>query len=236
MPIPLQAKLLRVLENQEVCRIGSNEVIRVDVRLVSATHRDLEASVRTGTFRQDLYFRLKGLKICLPPLRERGADMELLARHFLAEAARDVGAPVPSVHETALAKLHAYSWPGNVRELRQVMHSAMGTCRGPQILPAHLDLEMEGSAPFVPKLEFGNEVQSVDEINEEQAVAEMVKMIRWAWNTSQPRLYPLLHDLLERELLRFALAEMSGNQTQVAERLGLARGTVIARMQKYGIK
>jgi DNA-binding NtrC family response regulator len=233
MPIPLQAKLLRVLESQEVCRLGSNDVIKVDVRLVSATHRDLEAAVRAGTFRQDLYFRLKGLRICLPPLRERGADVELLAKHFLAKAARDTGGAIPLLHETALARLRAYAWPGNVRELRHVMYSAVGICRGPQILPVHLDFDMSGSALLVPKLQFGNEAQ---EPSENQAMAELTKAIRWAWNTGQPKLYNQLHDLLERELLRFALAELGGNQTQVAERLGMARGTVIARIQKYGLK
>jgi DNA-binding NtrC family response regulator len=224
MPILLQAKLLRVLESQEITRIGSNEVIQVDVRLVSATHRDLEAAVRAGTFRQDLYFRLKGLKISLPPLRERGADVELLAKYFLAQAARDAGGPILSLHESALAKLRTYSWPGNVRELRHVVYGAVGMCRGPQILPGHFDLET------------GADVGGAEELSEDQAITDLVRTIRWAWNAGETKLYLRLHDLLERELLRFALAEMGGNQTQVAERLGLARGTVIARMQKYGLK
>jgi DNA-binding NtrC family response regulator len=225
MPLPLQAKLLRVLENQEVCRIGSNEVIKVNVRLVSATHRDLEAVIREGRFRQDLYFRLKGLRICLPPLRERGGDLELLAKHFLGKAARDAGLPVPTFHESALQKLLCYSWPGNVRELRNVMYTAVAMCRGRQVLPAHLDIDTGALAEHAPEPH-----------NKDTTQADLHRVIRWAWGTGQGKLLPLLHDLLEQELLRFALAELNGNQTQVAERLGMARGTVIARMQKYGLK
>jgi DNA-binding NtrC family response regulator len=225
MPLSLQAKLLRVLENQEICRIGSNEVIRVDVRLVSATHRDLESAIRAGHFRQDLYFRLKGLTITLPPLRVREGDVELLAKHFLARAARDLVEVIPTLHESALAKLCAYSWPGNVRELRHIAYSALGMCRGNQILPAHLDFRMK---------EIGG--QPLDGSGEGQARADLTRAICWAWNTGQPKVYSLLHDLMERELLRVALAEMGGNQSQVAERLGIARGTVITRMQKYGLK
>ena len=101
MPPTLQAKLLRVLENQEVHRIGSNEPIKVNVRLLSATHRHLEASIREGKFREDLYYRLAGVTIRLPPLRERGADVELLAEHFLARAAEGAGKPAPMLNEGA---------------------------------------------------------------------------------------------------------------------------------------
>jgi DNA-binding NtrC family response regulator len=226
MPTPLQAKLLRVLENREVSRIGSNEVIKVDVRLVSATHRDLEAAIREGRFRQDLYFRLKGLRICLPPLRERGADLELLARYFVARAAHDAGLPPPTLHDDTLGALRRYPWPGNVRELRNVMYTAVGMCRGPQILPAHLDIPAAGAAaapaPGAP--------------SESDALAGLHQAIRWALASGQNKLHPLLQELLERELLKMALTELGGNQTQVAERLGLARGTVIDRLRKYGLR
>jgi DNA-binding NtrC family response regulator len=224
MPISLQSKLLRVLEGREISRIGSNELIEVDVRLVSATHRDLEAAVRAGSFRQDLYYRLNGLKICLPPLRERGADVDLLAKHFLANAARDLGGPIPCLHEGTVAKLRAYSWPGNVRELRHVIYNAVAAYRVPMILPGHLGLGTQGQ---VPRLS--------EELTANQALVALTNVIGWAWSTGRPKLYAELHNLLERELLRFALSETGGNHTQVAERLGLARGTVIVRIQKYGL-
>jgi two-component system NtrC family response regulator/two-component system nitrogen regulation response regulator GlnG len=243
MPLPLQAKLLRVLENREVCRIGSNETIKVNVRLVSATHRDLEAAIQQGRFRQDLFYRLKGLRIVLPPLRERGHDLEILAKYFLARAASDAGIPVPTLTEAALQKLKSHAWPGNIRELRNVIYTAVGMCRGPQILPAHLDImgseRVSGSAPAHsaaahPEAEAA--ARATKDTGEAEGLANLTGVIRWAWQSGQQQLFPYLHDLLERELLRFALAELHGNQTRVAERLGMARGTVIARTQKYGLK
>ncbi len=124
MPLPLQAKLLRVLENGEVSRIGSNEPIRVNVRVISATHRDLEAMVAEGKFRQDLYFRLKVVTLKLPPLRERREDIPLLAAQFLKESAARHGKPAPGGFSEAVRKaMPGYDWPGNVRELRNLVDS-----------------------------------------------------------------------------------------------------------------
>src|SRR5262249_53734007 len=117
------AKLLRVLENGEVFRIGSNDPIKVNVRLLSATNRDLEAAVANGTFRQDLYFRLKVVTIKLPPLRERREDIPLLAAHFIKEFNQRHGKRVTGVSEPLRKALAVYDWPGNVRELRNLMES-----------------------------------------------------------------------------------------------------------------
>jgi two-component system response regulator HydG len=123
MPLSLQAKLLRVLENQEVYRIGSNEPIKVNVRLLSATNRDLEAAVAAGTFRQDLYFRLKVVTVKLPPLRERKEDLPLLCNHFLKEFNQRHGKSVTGLAEPLRKAIHGYDWPGNVRELRNLIES-----------------------------------------------------------------------------------------------------------------
>src|SRR6516165_3332007 len=123
MPPALQAKLLRVLENQEVFRIGSNEAIKVNVRLLSATNRDLEAAVAGGTFRQDLYFRLKVVTVRLPPLRERRDDIPLLAAHFIKEFNRQHNKRVSGIAEPVRRAMAAYEWPGNVRELRNTIES-----------------------------------------------------------------------------------------------------------------
>src|SRR5262249_38665282 len=123
MPMTLQAKLLRVLENQEVLRIGSNEPIKVNVRLLSATHQDLEATVGKGTCRQDLYCRLKVVTIKLPPLRERLQDMPLLAAHFIKEFNTKHGKRVTGIAEPLRKAMAAYHWPGNVRELRNLIES-----------------------------------------------------------------------------------------------------------------
>jgi DNA-binding NtrC family response regulator len=228
MPLPLQAKLLRVLEYQEVCRLGGNEPIKVNVRLVSATHRDLEAAIEAGQFRRDLFHRLNGVTIPLPPLRERLADLPELAGYFLARASAQTGRPAPALAEGALERLRAYRWPGNVRELQNVLCRAAGVCPGAQVLPAHLDLPVE-AGPGPPPTP-GPDASADD------ALAGLRRAIAWAWHTNQPKAWPLLRDMLERELLQIALAHLDGNQTQVAERLEMARGTVIKRVQDYGLK
>jgi len=123
MPAALQAKLLRVLENGEVSRIGSNETIKVDVRLVAATNRDLEQMIRDGKFRQDLYYRLRVGLLRIPPLRERGKDIVLLTTHFLEEFVRRYGKKVPKVTNAVWTAFKSYRWPGNVRELRNQVES-----------------------------------------------------------------------------------------------------------------
>jgi DNA-binding NtrC family response regulator len=223
MPPNLQAKLLRVLENQEVLRIGSNEPIKVQVRVLSATHRHLETAIREGRFREDLYYRLAGVTIRLPPLRDRGADIPLLAEYFLARAV-EVGRSPPVLPETAREKLRGYTWPGNVRQLQHVIRRAVLMCRGGQILPADLE--------FVePSTEPGSAGPA-----EQEALAGLQRAIRWALSTDRSDLAALLNGLLERELLKLTLAEMQGNQAQVAKRLGLARGTVIDKIRKYNLK
>ncbi|MBX9583946.1 MAG: sigma-54 dependent transcriptional regulator [Gemmataceae bacterium] len=125
MPLSLQAKLLRVLENGEVVRIGANEPVRVDVRVIAATNRDLDAAVRDGKFRVDLYHRLKVGVVRLPALRERKEDLPQLAAHFLRELAKKYGKPVPKVAPAVWRAFDAYDWPGNVRELRNLLDSMM---------------------------------------------------------------------------------------------------------------
>ena len=234
MPLNLQAKLLRLLEHQEVCRIGGNEIIKVDVRLLSATHRDLEAAIKDGTFRRDLFHRLNRVTVRLPSLRERLADLPELADYFLGRAAEATGREAPTLADSAMEKLRAFPWPGNIRELQNTLHRACGVCRGPQILPAHLDLSTDHGGDGHATSE-GHAPSSVP-VTSEDAVAALRRAIVWAWDTQQPKLWPLLRDLLERELVEFTVGKLEGNQTQAAERLDMARGTVIKRMQDYGLK
>jgi two-component system response regulator HydG len=135
MPLATQALLLRALESGEIVRVGSNEPLRVDVRLIAATNRDLEAMVREGTFREDLSFRLRVVVIHLPPLRERLADLPKLAEHFLVEAARRHGKPATSIAPATLEALMAYRWPGNVRELKNAVESMVLLSRSPVLTP-----------------------------------------------------------------------------------------------------
>ncbi|HLE00084.1 MAG TPA: sigma 54-interacting transcriptional regulator [Bdellovibrionota bacterium] len=139
LPLELQAKLLRVLQEKQVEPLGSSKPIHVDVRVLSATHQDLEAAVRAGRFRQDLYFRLNGASLRLPPLRERGGDIEVLANHFLAKLGAKVKFSPP-----ALEALKAHSWPGNVRELEQVVTRAALLTENDEISASDLELQVIG--------------------------------------------------------------------------------------------
>jgi DNA-binding NtrC family response regulator len=130
IPLSMQVKLLRVLEQREIQRVGGNETLKVDVRLIVATNRDLEEEVAEGRFREDLYYRLKVVQIVAPPLRHRRSDIPLLAQHFLAEFARENGRSVPTLSRDAVEALQAYHWPGNVRELRNIMENTFVFLQG----------------------------------------------------------------------------------------------------------
>src|SRR5262245_46919709 len=138
MPLALQAKILRVLQEQAFERVGGNEMIRTDVRLIAATHRDLKTWSEQGKFRPDLYYRLNVFAIHLPPLRERGEDLAVLVRHYLRRFSRELGRDVQEVAPEALARLRAYSWPGNIRQLQSVLKQALLQARGPVLLPEFL--------------------------------------------------------------------------------------------------
>ncbi|HET9439149.1 MAG TPA: sigma-54 dependent transcriptional regulator [Longimicrobiales bacterium] len=157
MSLPLQAKILRVLQEREIERVGGAAPIPVDVRLIAATHRDLEQDVKSGRFREDLYYRIAVVSVQLPPLRERGDDLRLLAEHYRARYAREYRRPVQGIAREALEILRAYHWPGNVRQLRNVIESAVLQADGDVLLPGHLPLESlrpktesyDGEAPLL---------------------------------------------------------------------------------------
>ena len=125
MPLALQAKMLRVLQEQAFERVGGNETVRTDVRLIAATHRDLKAWSAEGKFRPDLYYRLGVFTIHLPPLRERGDDLPMLVHHYVRRFNRELGREVREVAPEAMEKLRGYSWPGNIRELQSVLKQAL---------------------------------------------------------------------------------------------------------------
>jgi DNA-binding NtrC family response regulator len=138
MGVGVQAKILRALEAGEIERVGGERPVPVDVRLIAATHNDLEAQMRAGEFREDLYYRLAVVVVTLPPLRERVEEIEPLALHFVEDSARRARLPAPQLTGEVLALMHAYPWPGNVRELRNAVEHAVVLANGPWILPAHL--------------------------------------------------------------------------------------------------
>jgi DNA-binding NtrC family response regulator len=144
MPLPTQAKLLRFIDHRNFKRVGGAQDITVDIRIVAATNKDLEAEVRAGRFRSDLYFRLKVVSIEMPPLRDRGEDILLLARHFMAEFSRRFQKRFSDVSPEAVAVLAAYGWPGNVRELRNLIERVVLLEEGARIEVSHLSPEVLG--------------------------------------------------------------------------------------------
>jgi DNA-binding NtrC family response regulator len=147
MPTATQAKILRSLQEMRFQRVGGGDPVQVDVRVVSATHRDLVAEVRKGRFRSDLVFRINALLIEVPPLRDRRDDIPLLADHFLALFRREESSPVEGISSAAMDRLVRHDWPGNVRELRHAIHRAVVLCEGRELLPRHLPFDA-GAAPL----------------------------------------------------------------------------------------
>jgi two-component system response regulator FlrC len=147
IPLGLQAKLLRALQERRIERVGSNEPVRIDVRVVAVTNRDLRSEVREGRFRQDLYYRLNVITLTLPPLRDRIADLRLFAAHFLARYAAAHGSPAEAFAPEALERLAAHPWPGNVRELENTIQRAVILCNEPLVRAEHILLEDLALAP-----------------------------------------------------------------------------------------
>jgi two-component system nitrogen regulation response regulator GlnG len=219
----LQPKLLRVLQERELERIGGGETIRVDVRVVAATHRDLEALIRASRFREDLYYRLNVVSLTLPPLRERREDVPFLVDHFLAKYAGDLGERALSAE--ALDRLLAYGWPGNVRELENVIQHAMVMATTGVILPEHLPIAAGAGSPAVRE---GTLEQLIHE--------KLVECVRGLGARPSANLYELVLTLVERPLLMAVLHETGGNQLRAAALLGINRNTLRKKLRALGLK
>jgi two-component system nitrogen regulation response regulator GlnG len=219
----LQPKLLRVLQEREFERVGGGEPIRVDVRVVAATNRDLEALIRDGRFREDLYYRLNVVPVTLPALRERGEDVPFLVDHFLAKYVGELGERALSAE--ALDRLSGYGWPGNVRELENVIQHAMVMATGGVILPEHLPIAPGAGGPVVRE---GTLEQLIQQKLEE--------CVRGLGSRESANLYELLLGLVERPLFRAVLRETGGNQLRAAALLGINRNTLRKKLRALGLK
>jgi len=226
MPLELQPKLLRVLQEREFTRVGGAETIRTQTRVFAATNQDLETAVAERRFREDLYFRLRVVPIKIPPLRERREDIAELTDHFVAKAAREMGAQARAVAPEVRAKLQAYDWPGNVRELENSVLRAALLASGPTIRVE--DLELGASARAVPR-PTANHATLSELIS--HRLAEMV-----AEGEGEPHdLHQRIIAELEKPLIEFALARARGNQVQAARILGLNRNTLRKKLAELGI-
>jgi two-component system, NtrC family, response regulator HydG len=246
MPLALQAKLLRVLENGEVFRIGSNEPIKVNVRLISATNRDLEAAVEAGTFRRDLYFRLKVVTIRLPPLRERREDIPLLAAHFIKEFNARHGKKVSGLAEPVRKAMHAYDWPGNVRELRNLIESMVVQDQDGVLGLDDVQetdglgrLHLADGAAAGPSALIGRPLTEVERYYVEQALQlthgnreEAARML----GIGERTLYRMIQDWKLQDKIRQALADANGDTAAAAKRLGLSEAVLQRKIKKLGMQ
>jgi two-component system, NtrC family, response regulator HydG len=201
MPISLQAKLLRILEDKKVRPLGAIEEISIDVRIVAATNTDLEKAIAEGKFRSDLYYRIATFALTVPPLRERPEDLKLLVKHFVLRASAEAGKPLPEIEPDAMACLIRYRWPGNVRELQNAIQSSVILCRESR-------LTIEDLPPRIA----GNDKNLGSDIS--QAVAQRYSL-----------------EELERQYVRMVLASVNGNKTEAAAILQIDRKTLYRKLE-----
>jgi sigma-54-specific transcriptional regulator len=216
LPHGAQVKLLRVLQQREVVRVGARAPIPVDFRLVAATNVDLKAAVEAGHFRADLYYRLSVAEIRLPPLRERPGDIAPLVEHFLRIYGQRLGYGEVSIDPAAMTRLQSYGWPGNIRELENVIHHTLLVCPGSAIRQQDIHL------PDRPQI--AGEMANSPETRLQQAVWELLA-----------RSTPDLHALSERTLIETAYRYCGQNQIQTANALGISRNVLRERLQRLDI-
>ncbi|MGO9809636.1 MAG: sigma-54-dependent transcriptional regulator [Isosphaeraceae bacterium] len=223
MPLPLQAKILRVLQEQSFERVGGNETVRTDVRLIAATHRDLKVLSAEGRFRPDLYYRLGVFTIYLPPLRERGDDLALLAERYLRRYSRELGRDVRELAPEAMERLRSYGWPGNIRELQSVLKQALLRASGTVLLPAFLPEPLGANGQAAPLSSAG----------EEPGVEAWIVHQRLGSDVRD--LYANAHRELDRLLLPRVMEYARGSQHQAALLLGIARQTLRLKLRDLGL-
>jgi Nif-specific regulatory protein len=207
MSLPIQAKFLRVLEGHPFERVGGRSPVRVDVRVVAATNRNLEREVERGTFRKDLYFRLHVVEIVVTPLRKRRSDIPILAEHFLTTSSRKTGRQVGSFSRGALDAMMTYDWPGNVRELQNVVERAVILCPGDQVREEDIRLSALRTPPSDPSISVMD-----GKSFREQSLLDV-----------------------EKEHILATLEHTNGNMTRAAEILGIERSTLYLKLKRYDV-
>ena len=212
LPLEAQVALLRVLQEREFERVGGSKTIRVDVRVIAATNRDLGAAMAAGRFKSDLFFRLNVFPIQVPPLRERREDIPLLVEHFLSLRAATSGTPPRNVDERTMSMLERYAWPGNIRELQNVLERWAIICGTDDISMDESWLPRDSRlSESTPTAGAAPEPPPDDELNLREYIEE-----------------------LERKLITRAMTAVGGNQSEAARRLGVSRGALLGRLRKYG--
>ena len=225
----VQSKVLRLLQEQKFERVGGRETIETDVRIISATNRDLEHMIDDGEFRLDLYHRLNGYRIDLPPLRSRGKDVERLIEHFVAKFSRDLQKEIQGISPETLALLTQYHWPGNIRELQTVLRKTVLKSTGPVLVPE-----------FLPSV-----LSRGDQLDERAAKtqtstdgtppSDLAPFVRERHEAGTTALYGEAVEMMERYLITWLLTENGGHQSNTAQELGISRGSLRNKIRLLGI-
>ena len=216
LPLPIQSKLLRVLEERKFDRVGGTQEIEVNVRIITATNKDLRAAVQEKRFREDLYFRIAGMPITIPPLRERGDDVLLLAEHFLERFRREFRKPALELTEDARTRLRTYSWPGNVRELQNAIERAAILANGSELNADALRLPAARPKP----------AELPDGMLEE----------RFLWDGPLDEVSQRAVAHVEKFKIQGALRESKWNKTRAAEKLGVSYKTLLTKIRSLGLE
>ena len=225
----VQGKVLRLLQQQEFERVGGNKTIKTDVRVITATNLDLDQMVIDGEFRDDLFYRLNGITINLPPLRNRGDDVSLLLEYYLRVCAREMNRnDFEGISPEAFELLKAYSWPGNVREMQSIVRQSLMNATGPVIVPSCLPMEVstatkpKGTAALVPG-------------NETGVPSDLAPFVNRRLEAESRDLYSETLEQMERYLITRVLQATDGNQTRASEILGITRGKIRDRVNLFQI-
>ena len=224
----LQSKVLRLLQEQKFERVGGTKTIQTDARIISATNRDLESMIEENEFRLDLYHRINAFEIHLPPLRERGDDIDLLISFFIRRLSKQMGKKVEGISPSAVGILKEYQWPGNVRELQSVIRHALLMATGPVIVPENLrsELRHSNSTTAAAPTSIAAPAARMDGVNE---------FVQGRIDEGSNEIYAETLEMMERKLITKILGETSGNQSQAAELLGITRGSLRNKIRSLGI-
>ena len=224
----LQSKVLRLVQEQRFERVGGTKTIETDARLISATNRDLETMIEENEFRLDLYHRINAFEIHLPPLRERGDDIDLLVQFFIQRLSRQLQKKVEGISSEAIEMLRTYQWPGNVRELQGVLRHAILMASGPVIVPENLRA----------KLQVADETEKTAAVHEATAQSGLIGIdafVQGRISAGSNDMYAETLEMMERKLVTKILSETGGNQSQAAQMLGITRGSLRNKIKSLGI-
>ena len=226
----LQSKILRLLQEQKFERVGGTKTITTDSRIVSATNRDLEQMIEEGEFRLDVYHRINAFEIFLPPLRERGDDINLLVDHFIRMYSKKLKTKAEGISVEAMEMIRGYDWPGNVRELQSVIRRSLLMATGPVILPENLSIEKDGEANSAESSSRKGESSASD-----NSEPEIERFVGERIGEGSTEIFAESVAMLEARVVKRVLAETGGNQSKAAAMLGITRGSLRNKIRTHGI-